>query len=189
MNAGEEFVIKEFEVMHESVALHYRIIERIFYLYAIVASIPFLATAYLFKAPLELIISRLTWSLLVILFFVVFLGVIIFRLVIEHKLKAINYMRNINGIRAFMISKHNDIKGFSIMPTSTDFPNYFDIFRDFFWEASLIAITNSFLVSLLIIDISDIKPTTWRIVGAASSFLASLITHFLWYKRIAGKKY
>jgi len=189
MDVGEEFVIKEFEVMHESVALHYRIIERIFYLYAIVASIPFLAMAYVLKTPIDLIDGTFTSSLIIILLFVVTLGIMIFRLVIEHKLKVINYIRNINGIRAFMISKHDNIKNFSLMPTKTDFPKYFDILRDFFWEASIIAFTNSVLVSLLITNLLEISSIPRRKLVFFASVFAIWSVQFLWYWRIAKAKY
>src|SRR2546422_45691 len=141
MTIDKEYMLEEYRAMYEMVKLHQDAIRALFRMYIAVLVVPFTAIALVKKeAALQLDWSSLGTFVFAVVLFIFALGVIIFRICLEHRLKTVLYIRCINAIRRYFVVEGKDpaFTSYPLLSTDPKVPPFFKLGKDFFWETTLI---------------------------------------------------
>jgi hypothetical protein len=176
---NNEFMMKEYEKMYDLFNLHYSTSEKIFKLYLIILGFFFTICSYLYKDNLTCVnIFILPPLVKYVLFFVCIAGFLLFMMNIEHRIKTIFYVHNLNSLRNFFSDKNQNIKEYLLLSIDKNHPPYFILFKDFFWEVCILAISNSILISILVLNLFK-----WESIRLLIIFWGVLfLLHLLCYK-------
>jgi len=149
------FLLHEYDKCYELFKMHYDASGRLFRYYLIILGgfFTIISLSYEYFFPEGFDFFKLGDESLILLFSLSLLLLCIFFMIVEHKIKTIYYVRVLNNIRKyFSDNTTDDNRKYISLPISTDFPKYFTLFEDFFWEISFFAFVNSSFFCIFIIN-------------------------------------
>jgi hypothetical protein len=111
--------------------------------------------SYVYKDRLdEVRVFMLNQLVCFTLLLTVLAGIFLFMMVVEHRIKTVYYVHNLNSIRNWFINQSTkNIDKFLLLSSDKKYPPYFIKKKDFFWELSVFAIINSSLISVGLMNI------------------------------------
>ena len=189
-------MLKEYEKTYDIFKIHYDSSEKTFKLYLVIVGALITILSYVYKDSFE---SVRLFNFNQLICFMIFLtsisGSFLYMMVVEHRIKTVFYVHNLNSIRNwFTTNTTSDIGSYLLLPSDNTIPKYFILCKDFFWEISVFAVLNSTFLTIGIMNILRyLQPDCFIKYNACHYIMFSLIAiilfviHIYSYK-LRGKK-
>lgn len=149
------FLLREYDKSYELFKMHSEASSRLFRNYLILLGGFFSIVSFTYKKlfPEGFDLLKLKDESLIFLFLLSLILFSFFFIIVEHKILTIYYVRALNNIRKYFFDNTTCAnRKYISLPISTDFPKYFTLFGDFFWEILFFSFINSSFFCILIIN-------------------------------------
>lgn len=146
----------ERELLRHMISIHYSGVDRLFRLYVLLVSVPALALSLEVRTGTVGVhvpdVFGLDQNTLVLVAGVLAFCILIYRMVVEHHLKRLLYIRALNALRAAGSEAAVAASGrdrYFVLPKDPRVPSLFRLGADYFYEAGTVALANGMLFSVL----------------------------------------
>lgn len=153
-NQSDNFMLKEYEKLYDLYKIHYDYADKMIKNFLLVIGAFLSIVSFVYKDNYDSIDLYDFNQLVEISLYITSIACTsIYLMLLENRIKLIYYVRSVNNIRKWAVSKNTDIKQFLSLPSDPSTPKYFRWFKGFFWELFAFGLLNSIIVGLSILHL------------------------------------